>query len=146
MRTLEELADAVRAQGGKVTSQRVLIWQALQYDTTHPTAEALYARLRPLLPRLSLTTLYAVLNELVEWGDARRFDTGDGHIHFDPDTSGHAELICLRCHSVIDVPDGVVEAIPAPVPEEIAGYRVLTRAEHYYGFCPPCRAQMREQE
>jgi Fur family peroxide stress response transcriptional regulator len=142
MRTVEELAESVRAQGGKVTSQRVLIWQALRNDKTHPTAEALYERLRAVLPRLSLTTLYTVLNELVEWGDVRRFDTGDGHIHFDPDTSGHAELICLRCHSVIDVPDDEYHAQPAPAPQEIAGYSILMRTEQYYGFCPACRAAL----
>ncbi len=143
MRNVEELTEMVRAQGGKVTAQRVLIWQALENDKTHPTAEALYQRLQPFLPHLSLATLYSVLNELVEWGEVRRFDTGDGHTHFDPDTSGHAELICLRCHSVIDAPSVSPEP---PSPQEIAGYRILMRTEQYYGFCPACRAAALERQ
>ena len=137
MRTVEALTAHVRRQGGKATAQRLLIWSALYQDRSHPTVDDLYRRLKPAAPSLSLTTLYNVLNELVEWGDVRRFDAGDGHIHFDPDTSGHAELVCLRCHRVVDAPDG---AIPEPcAPAEIAGFAIVTRSEQFFGFCPTCR-------
>ncbi len=136
MRSVEALVERVRQSGGKVTSQRVLIWRALVSDRTHPTAEELFARLKPLLPGLSLTTLYHTLNELVEWGEVRRFDTGDGSIHFDPDMTPHAELVCLRCHSVIDLPD---HDKPIALPATIAGYHIVTRAEQYYGICPGCQ-------
>lgn len=135
MHSVDALVQRVRAQGGKVTSQRILIWRALEGDRTHPTAEDLFARLKPALPGLSLATLYNTLNELVEWGEVRRFDTGDGRIHFDPDCSAHAELVCLRCHSVIDAP--VHEPRPL-IPTEIAGYRIVMRSEQYYGYCPAC--------
>ncbi len=143
MRTVDELIDHVREQGGKATSQRILIWSALAEDRTHPTAEDLYRRLKPALPSLSLTTLYNVLNELVEWGDLRRFDTGDGHIHFDPDTSGHAELVCMRCHAVIDAPEGSVPA--HPVPASVAGYTVVSHSEQYFGYCPLCQDALQAQ-
>lgn len=147
MRSLEALSAQVRALGGKVTMQRLAVWQTLEHDTTHPTAEDLYARLKAGFPTLSLATLYNVLNELVEWGDVRRFDTGDGRIHFDPDTHPHAELICMRCHSVIDAPmTARSEALPvaAAIPGELAGYRIVTRTEQYVGFCPTCRQAMGE--
>ena len=144
MRDPEMLAALVRERGGKVTAQRLVIWQTLQHEDSHPTAEDLYQRLKPALPTLSMTTLYNILNELVEWGDLRRFDAGDGHVHFDPDTEEHAELICMRCHSVVDVPE---EAFPAPrpvldLPTELAGYRVISRSEQYFGYCPACQAAM----
>lgn len=141
MRSVEELIERTRAQGGKATSQRILIWTALANDFSHPTAVDLYRRLRPSLPSLSLTTLYNVLNELVEWGEIRRFDTGDGHIHFDPDTSGHAELVCMRCHRVVDAPAG---ATPEhAVPEQVAGYAIVSHSEQYFGYCPDCQQVMR---
>lgn len=140
MRSVDELIDRVREQGGKATSQRILIWTALAEDRTHPTADDLYRRLRPLLPSLSLTTLYNVLNELVEWGEIRRFDTGDGHIHFDPDTSGHAELVCMRCHGVVDAPEGAAPAHTSPV--SIAGYTIVSHSEQYFGYCPLCQEVM----
>lgn len=136
MRTVEELIERVREQGGKATSQRILIWTSLSEDRTHPTADDLYRRLKPVLPSLSMTTLYNVLNELVEWGEIRRFDTGDGHIHFDPDTSGHAELVCMRCFAVIDAPKGSVPE--HNVPQEVAGYAIVSHSEQYFGYCPLC--------
>lgn len=142
MRDSTQLMARVRAQGGKATPQRVAIWQTLEHDETHPTAEDLYTRLKVAMPTLSLTTVYSVLNELVEWGELRRFDTGDGHIHFDPDTAPHAELICLRCHRVVDAPDGI--GMPAEtLPNELAGYRIVTRTEQYFGYCPDCQHEMR---
>lgn len=141
MRSVKELIERTRAQGGKATSQRILIWTALADDYSHPTAVDLFKRLRPRLPSLSLTTLYNVLNELVEWGEIRRFDTGDGHIHFDPDTSGHAELVCMRCHRVVDAPVG---ATPEhAVPEHVAGYAIVSHSEQYFGYCPECQQAMR---
>lgn len=136
MHDVETLSQRVRTHGGKVTSQRLLIWRAIEHDQSHPTAEDLYARLRPVLPGLSLTTLYNTLTELVEWGEIRRFDTGDGHIHYDPDVSAHAELVCLGCHRVIDVPNTGAER---PLPHELAGYRIVSRSEQYHGYCPDCQ-------
>lgn len=143
MRTVEKLIEHVREQGGKATTQRILIWGALRGDETHPTVEDLYRRLKPVLPSLSMTTLYNVLNELVEWGDLRRFDTGDGHAHFDPDTSGHAELVCMRCRKVIDAPVG---AVPHPeLPIRVAGYTIVSRSEQYFGYCPECQTALSVQ-
>jgi len=140
MRTVDELMAMARERGGKATAQRVIIWRALAQDHTHPTADDLFARLRPELPTLSLTTLYHTLNDLVEWGEIRRFDTGDGHIHFDPDTTPHTELVCLRCHSVIDAPADAHAA--QALPERLAGYRIVTRTEQYFGYCPECQRAM----
>ncbi len=137
MRSIDVLTQIVRARGGKVTSQRLLIWQMLAQDHSHPTADDLYVRLKPILPGLSLTTLYSTLNELVEWGEVRRFDTGDGHTHFDPDLTPHAEVICMRCHRVMDVPE-VTQ--PMVLPDHVAGFQIVTRSEQYYGFCPICQA------
>lgn len=147
MRDIEVLSERVRQQGGKVTAQRLLVWQALRGDRSHPTAEDLFARLRPGAPTLSLTTVYNVLNELVEWGEVRRFDTGDGRRHFDPNTTAHAELICMRCHSVIDAPEGTgaYRHAEREMPREIAGFSIITRSEQYYGFCPACRQPLGER-
>ena len=135
MRTVAELVERVRARGGKVTPQRVLIYQALLGDTTHPTAEALHERLQPLLPHLSLTTVYSALNDLTEGGDLRRFEAGDGQVHYDPDTQPHAELVCVRCRRIEDAP---APHGRAPLPERIGGFRVLARTELLHGLCPDC--------
>lgn len=139
MRTVEELMERVRERGGKVTPQRVLIYQALIGDTSHPTAEQLHERLKDLLPHLSLTTVYAALNDLAEAGDLRRFEAGDGQVHFDPDTSPHAELVCVRCRCIADAPAPTGQE---PLPTEIGGFRVLGRTTLLHGLCPDCASQV----
>lgn len=134
MHDMETLTRRVRDAGGKMTSQRTLIYRALDHDTSHPTAEELYARLLPHLPHLSLTTVYKTLNELVAWGEVRRIDVGDGRMRFDPDVREHAEVVCLSCHRVVDAPGGA-----APLPAEMAGYSIVRRADTYFGYCPHCR-------
>lgn len=137
MRSVEELLERVRARGGKVTPQRVLIYQALCDDTTHPTAEQLHARLAGVLPHLSLTTVYAALNDLAEAGELRRFQSGDGQVHYDPDTRPHAELVCVRCQRIQDAPAPHGQH---PLPTDVAGFRVLGRTELLHGLCPECAA------
>ena len=135
-RTAEELVTLLRARGKKVTSQRVLIYRALLADRSHPTAEQLHSRLRDHLPGLSLTTVYAALNDLVQAGELRRFAAGDGSVHFDPEMRPHAELVCVQCGRIDDAPaDHSVS-----VPRQLQGYRILRRTELLHGLCPACQS------
>jgi Fe2+ or Zn2+ uptake regulation protein len=136
VRTAEELVSMLRARGKKVTSQRVLIYRALLADRTHPTAEQLHARLKEHLPGLSLTTVYTALNDLVQAGELRRFEAGDGSVHFDPEMRPHAELVCVQCGRIDDAP---VDQDTVPMPERVQGYRILRRTELLHGVCPTCQ-------
>jgi Fe2+ or Zn2+ uptake regulation protein len=133
--TAEELVALLRAQGKKVTSQRVLIYQAVHGDRSHPTAEQIHSRLRDLLPGLSLTTVYSALNDLVQAGELRRFDAADG-IHFDPEMRPHAELVCVRCGRI---DDARLHREQRRTPGEVGAYRILRRTELLHGVCPTCQ-------
>lgn len=142
MHSVEELVRRVRARGGKVTPQRVLIYKALVGDRSHPTAEALFERLRKRLPHLSLTTVYAALNDLASAGELRSFSPGDGQVHFDPETRPHAELVCVGCHRIEDAPATLHQA---ELPTRVGSYTILSRTELLHGLCPEC-ARKRAQE
>ena len=138
MPTADELVALLRAQGKKVTSQRVLIYQAVLGDRSHPTAEQIHSRLKDQLPGLSLTTVYSALNDLVQAGELRRFDAGDGSIHFDPEMRPHAELFCVRCGRIDDAP---LQRVPRQPPGLVSGYQILRRTELLHGVCPKCQAR-----
>lgn len=138
MPTADELVALLRAQGKKVTSQRVLIYQAVLGDRSHPTAEQIHSRLKDQLPGLSLTTVYSALNDLVQAGELRRFDAGDGSIHFDPEMRPHAELVCVRCGRIDDAP---LQRVPRRPPGLVSGYQILRRTELLHGVCPKCQAR-----
>ncbi len=139
MRPVAELTQRLREEGLKVTSQRLLIYQELEGNTEHPTAEQVYERVRRALPTISLTTVYKILNELVELGEVRRFDLGDGAARFDPNTSRHVHARCRRCGAVLDL-----EASRAPVrvPAEADGFRVEDYHLVLEGTCSGCRSSV----
>ena len=90
--------------------KRAAILAALQNTKLHPTAEWVYARLKPRYPDLSLGTVYRNLNRLREKGQAVSLGAVGGRERFDGDTSPHAHLVCQQCGAVLDV--------PARMPEE----------------------------
>lgn len=132
MHSVQEITQAIHERGGKVTPQRLAIYRALEGDTTHPTAEAIYERIRETMPTVSLATVYKTLNELVAIGELRRFDI-DGVSHFDPNTDPHAEVVCLSCDTILDIPSP--GAPPAP---SIAGFQIVGQTQTFYGYCSTC--------
>lgn len=134
MRSIPELTEAVHARGGKITPQRLLIYRILERNDTHPTAEAVYERVRDVMPMVSLTTVYKTLNELVTMGELKRFDVG-GVAHFDPNTGPHGEAVCLRCRRIVDVPQGL-----PPQAGALDGFHVTSTALTFYGYCGGCSA------
>lgn len=116
-----------------MTPQRLMIYQALQGDTTHPTAEAIHDRIRETMPTVSLTTVYKTLNELVAIGELRRFDV-NGVSHFDPRTDPHAEVVCLNCNVVVDVPSRTSQEAPA-----VPGFQIVGQTQTFYGYCADCQ-------
>lgn len=103
MRSPDQLVTAFRASGRKVTPQREGIFRALHDDPTHPTAEAVHARIVVDMPSVSLRTVYATLHELAEMGELHQLDVGTGSARFDPNVDEHHHLVCDRCGSVQDL-------------------------------------------
>ena len=133
MRTISELAAAIRTRGGKVTPQRLTIYEALEADASHPSVEAIYERIRQKMPTVSLTTVYKTLNELAAIGELRRFDV-NGVSHFDTRTDPHAEAVCLRCNTIQDV-----EFTGAPTAPSVQGFDIVGQTQTFYGYCASCR-------
>lgn len=103
MRSPDQLVAAFRASGRKVTPQREGIFRALHGDPSHPTAEAVHARIVADMPSVSLRTVYATLHELAEMGELHQLELGTGSARFDPNVDEHHHLVCGTCGSVEDL-------------------------------------------
>jgi Fe2+ or Zn2+ uptake regulation protein len=142
MSELAHFTHILRGRGLRVTGQRLAVYRALTEHGRHLTAEEVHARAGRALSTISLTTVYKILHELVELGEARRVDLGDGSARFDPNTEPHAHLVCRRCGRAEDLPAGDYHVgVPAVAAR---GYRVLDHAVIFYGLCPRCRAAVAE--
>jgi Fe2+ or Zn2+ uptake regulation protein len=97
-----ELAEMLQKAGLRVTGPRLTIIQALIDDPTHPTAEALYDRLRPDNVNLSLSTVYKTMMAFVRAGLCHRLFGCGPQMRVDPNCQHHWHVVCDDCGHVED--------------------------------------------
>lgn len=83
--------------------QREVILTALRASCTHPTAEELYAVIKPGNPGISLATVYRDLNQLARHGIILRIHAKNGPDRFDGNTSAHYHAVCSVCGKTVDI-------------------------------------------
>jgi Fur family peroxide stress response transcriptional regulator len=135
------LAGLKRA-GLKVTPQRIAIVREIADDLTHPTAQALFERLRPAFPTMSFATVYNTLDALAGCGLTGSLNLG-GAVRFDPNSAPHHHAVCDGCGVVIDLPlepGGDLAPNDSALRElrEAAGFLVSREERIYRGLCRRC--------
>jgi Fur family peroxide stress response transcriptional regulator len=119
------------------TKQLEVIWDAIKDDTSHPTADQVYARVRDRFPNVSLGTVYRNLQKLVADEKLQVLMLGRSQ-HFDPLVTRHQHFICENCGRVFVVlVDTGDEVKPAKLPH--AGFKVTSHQLAFYGACKNCR-------
>ena len=138
MRTADELTTAIRAQGLRVTPQRMGIVAQLFENTTHPTVEALYEAMRVEMPSISLKTVYQTVHDLEALGEVRLLDVGTGQVRVDPNVEHrHHHIVCNECGRVCDVP---VDFPGLTLPRRYRfGFTVDAVDVIFRGTCDECR-------
>src|SRR6266516_2013193 len=99
----DEVAAALRRRGYRVTSQRLIVADALGGAGRHLSAEEVMAAVGERLPNLSLPTVYAALDALEDAGLVRRVAAGRGAALYDAGPAAHHHLVCRRCGAVADL-------------------------------------------
>ena len=130
------LADLKRA-GLKLTPQRIAIVREIADDFSHPTAQALFERLRPSFPTMSFATVYNTLDALAGCGLTGSLNLG-GAVRFDPNTDPHHHAVCDGCGMVLDIDVDVAVDAAAPASLSVSGFRVLREERIYRGLCDRC--------
>jgi len=118
------------------TKQLEVIWNEISGDTSHPTADQVYERVRQKLPSISLGTVYRNLQKLVADGQLQVIVL-DRTQHFDPLLGRHQHFICKSCGKVYDVfVDAENEIRPISLPP--GGFTVTSHQLSWYGTCRSC--------
>lgn len=139
---LGRLEQACRARGLPVTVQRRAVLQALAPREDHPSADDLFAAVSQSTPGISRTTVYRVLETLVECGLASRISHPGGGARFELRRGRHHHLHCSRCGCVKDFTSPALEAIDLP---RLAayGFKVDDWSVHVTGVCVDCKVRSR---
>ena len=119
--------------------QRAAIQAELAARSDHPTAEALYQKLKETWPDLSLGTVYRNLAQLCEAGAAQKL-SGAGADHFDGNASPHIHITCERCGGVSDLEMLMPKALPELQKEASACFegKVTGCNLQFTGLCTNC--------
>ena len=118
------------------SKKRDAIWQALNNCKEHPSAEQIYAKLKPEYPDLSLGTVYRNLALFREEGEIISVATVAGQERFDAYTVPHAHFICQNCNAVIDVETPIAADAFANIPLPGAAREFSLT---FYGVCDNCK-------
>lgn len=122
----------------KYSRQRELVREAVEQSDRHPTADAVYQKVRQKEPTISLATVYRNLNQLVENNIIRRVVVPGDSDHFDHTMEYHEHMICTKCGCVIDIwPEHPIQDHFEGLPEaKCTGYELIL-----YGLCRDCAEQ-----
>jgi Fur family peroxide stress response transcriptional regulator len=127
-----------RKRGLALTIQRRAVFEQLAERRDHPTADQVYDALSARLPGLSRTTVYRVLETLVDAGLARRVHHTGAAARFDAVTERHHHLVCESCGRLVDLEDAAVP--PLKVPDARGkGFRIRDYSISFTGLCSSCR-------
>ena len=126
----------------RYSKQRETIYEVLKDDCTHPCVDDIYAKVKQLIPDISLGTVYRNLNLLADHHRITRLDIGDGVIHFDARIDPHYHLICDQCGTIQDIvcSQAILDELINKVNEQ--SEHVIERAQIlFHGTCSHCFKQ-----
>ena len=84
--------------------KRDAILSCIKGTDVHPSADGVYAQLKPQIPDLSIGTVYRNLALFKEQGVIISVGTVQGVERFDGNTNPHVHFVCTSCGRVDDLP------------------------------------------
>ena len=134
----QEMEQALRRAGYRITGQRKAIVDYLVSTLEHPGAYKIFEEVKKVQPRLSLATVYNTLQVLTMNGLIKMLTFREDN-RYEANLSFHINLICTSCGKIQDFEAGT-HMSPEEVREEM-GFEVMTYRMEYHGLCSECKAK-----
>lgn len=122
----------------RYSRQRELIKKFVYEHNIHPTAEEVYAQLKPKAPGLSLATVYRNLMILSENGDIKRLRMLQGGDRFDGQMENHYHAVCKQCGKVFDIEVSLVDELREKI-VSLTGMVDVSEQFLVSGICKECQ-------
>lgn len=139
MRSPDELVAKFRANGLKMTPQRQAVFEVLYLDDSHPTADAVWERVKQRMPTVSLRTVYQALNDLVDLGEVSAVSVDNGAARFDPNISRHDHFVCRSCERITDVVASAPTLVSSWPGQKAEHFTVDDTEVIFRGLCASCQ-------
>lgn len=135
----EEATQIIASHDLRVTSQRVIVLEAMMREPNDVNANALFERLRKDHPKLGLATIYRTLSTLAEAGVLDRLHHGaDGACFRYCEPGHHHHLTCRSCHAVVELRDCDLDAWARKIARK-HGFSEVEHRMELDGLCRTCR-------
>ena len=132
------LMTGLREKGYKLTPQRREIIKVLSQDTSHPGARDILRKVRKVVPRTSMSTVYYTLDMMKKEGLIRELEFYDADNRYDITVSNHLNLICMNCGKIEDF-EGELP-ISSEMVKKKTGFEPVNMRFEYYGYCKECKS------
>jgi Fur family ferric uptake transcriptional regulator len=139
----DEMAQALRAAGHRLTQPRLAVLQVLQESDAGLTPEEITQQGRAICMSLGLVTVYRTLDLLSELGLVRRVHSEQHCQRYARAGTDRHYLVCDGCHRVVEFPCAGLEGLIERVGNQ-TGYTIQNHLLELSGLCPECRAGSRE--
>jgi Fe2+ or Zn2+ uptake regulation protein len=134
-------APQLRAQGLRMTPQRVAILHVLHHTGGHLSPTQIYKMALKEHPSLTEPTVYRTLEELAEKKFLLAAHVGGGKMVYElAENHNHNHLICRECHAEIQIDHVALETLFGEL-ESASGYRSIDSHVTFFGLCPECQKQ-----
>ena len=126
----------MREKGLRITPQREAILDYLLSTGEHPSARRIWEAVRERIPTISLSTVYHSLSELSKFNIIKTLEFNELENRYEGNFSHHINLICLRCHKIIDYP--TTHTIDMDQVEDQTRFKPFRSRFELYGVCEDC--------
>lgn len=138
MSCVNEFAPQLRAQGFRMTPQRMVILHVLRHAGGHLSPSQVYEQARTEMPSLTAPTVYRTLEFLAENGFALAAHIGGGRIVYELTQSKHHHLICRNCGASMEIAHAPLDSLYLQL-ESSTGYKLDSSHVTLFGTCPDCQ-------
>lgn len=136
---LGSLLAELRERGGRLTTARRALLEAMLERGGHGSAEELAEAVARSQPGVRLSTVYRNLEELERLGVVLHAHLGHGAASYHLASRMHAHLVCESCGVEIEAPEAIFETL-AEAAEQRWGFRVNPWHSAVSGTCAACLA------
>lgn len=130
---IAEAETILRNAGIRVTKPRLLIYDYILTNKSHPTCDEIYDALKRDNPSLSFATVYNVTEKLYEENMLLRLNAPTGERRYDAVVDFHGHFYCDSCGKVTDISCSDTSFI---VP--VKGFEFKKIEVTATGLCPDC--------
>lgn len=139
----KSFSEQLKEKGFRVTSQRKDILEVIrEHEGQHLSTEEIFELVKVKNPEIGLATVYRTLLLLDSMELVYKMDFDDGcsryEINSNTEDHRHHHLICLKCGSVAEVKEDLLDSLEEQILEK-NGFIVKDHRVKFYGYCSKCR-------